>query len=315
MKKKFRLTWIAAVAVALVAIEAHAACTTSEAKGSCGPYDNYPGINATTSSTYIGNNVWNPINGWHQTLIATDPGNWSVTANMPNGNTAVVSYASVGTNYGKVTSEGTGLSTLTSMISTFSENMNPNSQTSAWAMWDIWMKAGAEIMIQHDFARNGACTGVATATFGGSGGVPVKSWYLCTFGTNCMAWKLHEADMVQSGSVDLLAMLNWLVDHGYLPNPSLLMMIGYGWEICSTGGVDETFNVTGYSVILQGQGIAAINSRVPANSIVQNAVSDAKWTIYDVRGRQIAPNLLKTFEVPQVYFYRNESKTIMAVTR
>lgn len=93
------------------------------------------------------------------------------------------------------------------------------------------------------------------------------------------------------------------------------MMIGYGWEICSTGGVDETFNVTGYSVILQGQGIAAINSRVPANSIVQNAVSDAKWTIYDVRGRQIAPNLLKTFEVPQVYFYRNESKTIMAVTR
>jgi hypothetical protein len=57
----------------------------------------------------------------------------------------------------------------------------------------------------------------------------------------------------------------------------------------------------------------AINSKVPAKRVVQNVVSDAKWAIYDARGRQIAPNLLKTLEVPHVYFYRNESKTIEAI--
>ena len=86
-----------------------AACTTSADKGRCGPYDTYRHITGITSSTYIGNNVWNPISGQQQTLYTNDPGDWSVIANLPAGNTAVVSYPSIGVNYGQITDVPTPL--------------------------------------------------------------------------------------------------------------------------------------------------------------------------------------------------------------
>jgi hypothetical protein len=227
-------------------------CTTSAAKGRCGPYDNYQQITGTTSSTYVGNNVWNPISGWRQTLYANDPGDWQVTANMPAGNTAVVSYPSIGANYGQITDVPTPLTNYSSIYSSFSENMNATAGTSAWAAYDIWLGrdgcsncAGHEVMIQHDFANNGACGTRATAAFGGAGGVPVQNWNLCTYGPE-LIWKLTRNE--QSGSVDILSMLTWLVSHGYLPTDAGLWLIGYGWEICSTGGVNENFQVSHYSI-------------------------------------------------------------------
>src|SRR6478672_5058306 len=66
-------------------------CTTDAEKGSCGPYG-YQRITGTTDDgPTVGQDVWNPIPGWQQTLHATDPGSWYVTARMPTGNTAVVS--------------------------------------------------------------------------------------------------------------------------------------------------------------------------------------------------------------------------------
>ena len=226
-------------------------CTTSAVKGGCGPYDHYPQITGTTSSTYVGNNVWNPISGWQQTLYATDPGKWYVTANMPAGNTAVVSYPSIGANYGQVTDVPTPLTNYSSIYSSFSENMNATAKTTAWASYDIWLGRGTsssssnEVMIQHDFANNGGCAVLATATFGGAGGVPVHDWNLCRFGPE-LVWKLRGNE--QSGSVDILSMLTWLVKHGYLPVDTGLWSIGYGWEICSTGGVKENFQVSSYSI-------------------------------------------------------------------
>ena len=47
-------------------------CTTSAAKGTCGPYD-YPQMPGTTDAgPTVGQDVWNPIPGWQQTLTATD---------------------------------------------------------------------------------------------------------------------------------------------------------------------------------------------------------------------------------------------------
>jgi hypothetical protein len=216
-------------------------CTTSAAQGECGPYTD-PQIEETSSNPSVGNNVWAPISGWKQTLYATSPGDWSVTANMPAGNTAVVSYPSSGADY-----NSRSLSSFTTLRSSFSENMNANSDTSAWAAYDIWANGGAnEIMIQHDFANNGACTYEATADFGGSGGVPVQKWGLCQFGSE-LVWKLTSGNE-QTGSVDILAMLTWLESQGYLPANSTLSSIGYGWEIASTGGVNENFQVSSYSI-------------------------------------------------------------------
>jgi hypothetical protein len=238
-------------------------CTTSAAQGECGPYDSYSLITSTTSSTHVGNNVWNPIPGWAQTLNANSPGDWQVTANMPAGNTAVVSYPSIGANYGLITNAPAPLTGFASIISSFTENMNATAGTSAWAAYDIWTNPGgsfnnpgSEVMIQTDFAGNGPCTYQAVAQFGGAAGVPVRTWGLCVLGSE-LIWKLAPAGAAvgssatvseSSGSVDILAMLTWLEDHGYMAADSGLGAIGYGWEIASTGGVDEDFTVSSFSL-------------------------------------------------------------------
>jgi hypothetical protein len=217
------------------------ACTTSAAKGGCGPFT-YPQIEGTSQNPTVNQDVWNPISGWQQTLYAYSPGDWSVTADMPAGNTAVVSYPSSGSDYNE-----RPLSSFSAMRSSFSENMNATSGTSAWAAYDVWLNNwNNEVMIQHDFANNGACPALATATFGGSGGVPVQNWDLCKYGSE-LIWKLTGGSE-KSGSVDILSMLTWLGNHGYLPQGSTLTATGYGWEICSTGGVNETFHVSSFSI-------------------------------------------------------------------
>jgi hypothetical protein len=170
----------------------------------------------------------------------------------------VESYPSLSADYHVQAADGTWsgqpLAGFTSMISSFSETMNAGSGTSAWAAYDIWLgNSGTadEVMIQHDFAGNGACTPVAEATFGGAGGVPVQPWHLCQFGSE-LVWKLGTDDArqvsEQSGSVDIGAMLTWLQGNGYIASGSQLNYIGYGWEICSTGGAAENFAVSGFSI-------------------------------------------------------------------
>lgn len=227
-------------------------CTTSAAKGACGPYDSYPPIAGTTSSTYIGQDVWHPIPGWAQTLHATDPGNWYVTATMPAGNTAVVSYPSVSANYGRTDNTPDPLSDFSSIYSSFTENMNATGGTSAEAAYDIWLGQNSiaspsnEVMIQNDIVNRGACPVLATTTFGGSGGVPVQKWNLCHYQSE-LIWQLVGSGE-QSGRVDILSMLTWLENHRYLPQGSGLWQIGYGFELCSTGGANENFQVSSYSI-------------------------------------------------------------------
>ena len=103
---------------------ATATCTTSAAEGSCGPYT-YPRIQGTLAQDRpSAQDVWSPISGWQQTLHATDPGNWHVTANMPAGNTAVVSFPNTGANYNSPL-----ISSFPAIYSSFSENMNATSAT------------------------------------------------------------------------------------------------------------------------------------------------------------------------------------------
>jgi hypothetical protein len=181
-----------------------------------------------------------PHPGWAQTLHAPGPRDWHATATMPAGNTAVVPFPNAGQQY-----DENKLAGFSSIYSSFTEDMHATSATSAWAAYDIWLNnSGNEAMIQHDFANNGPCTAVATATFSGSGGVPVQSWHLCTFGSE-LVWKLTGGNE-QSGSVDILAMLTWLEHHGYLPQNSGLTDISF--EICSTGDQPETFMVSRFSV-------------------------------------------------------------------
>jgi hypothetical protein len=238
-------------------------CTTSAVQGACGPYKDYSGISPTsdTQTPTIGNNVWDPVTGWHQTLYANNPGDWEVISNMPAGNTSVVSYPSVGADYGAPNGVylPTPLTDFSSIYSSFSENMHASSATDAWAAYDVWLGTDKcdpsrsscpshEVMIQHDFSPGAPqCPHVATAAFGGSDGIPVRDWGLCALGSE-LIWQIPASASERSGGVDILTMLTWLTRHRYLPSDAALWSIDYGWEICSTGGVDESFQVSSFSI-------------------------------------------------------------------
>jgi hypothetical protein len=243
------------VAAIPVASALSSTCTTSAAMGACGPYD-YPRITSPDEPT-VGQDVWNPIAGWQQTLYATDPGSWHVTANMPAGNTAVVSFPNTGADY-----DEKPLSSFGSVVSSFSETSpgaGPGKQNNYDTGFDLWLNHwNNEVMIQMDNYGSqsvGTCPFIATATFGGSNGVPVQHWGLCQFGSE-LIWQLSQGHE-PTGSVDILSMLTWLEDARYLPAASTVTAFSYGFEICSTGGQNETFGVNSFSITV---------TAVPANS-------------------------------------------------
>jgi hypothetical protein len=214
--------------------------------GMCGHYD-YPRFDSPTAAT-VGQDVWNPIPGWRQTLYATSPGRWHVVANMPAGNTAVVSFPNTGADYNEKP-----LSSYQSIVSSFSETSpgaGASRQNNYDTGFDLWLNHwNNEIMIQTDNYGSqsvGTCPFIARATFGGSDGVPVQHWGLCQFGSE-LIWQLtpgHE----RTGSVDILSMLTWLEDARYLPAGSTVTAFSYGFEICSTGGQNETFQLNSLSL-------------------------------------------------------------------
>lgn len=239
-------------------------CSTNSQNGECWPYSDrlIEGLGSGNQAKIgVGNNIYSPISGASSTVYANSPSDWMVTADMPAGNTAVVSYPSLGADYHLQNSSGNWyeqpLTNFKEMVSSFSETMNANSGTSAWAAYDLWLNGGNdEVMIQHDFAGNGPCDYQAVHWFGGSLGVRPQLWGLCVFGSE-RVWKLAPADSVvgssgtvseRVGSVDILGMLTWMEAHKYLPARSTLGLLGYGWEMASTGGVNENFTVSSFSV-------------------------------------------------------------------
>jgi hypothetical protein len=109
----------------------------------------------------------------------------------------------------------------------------------------------------------GGTTPVLTGIqFGGSYGVPVESWDLCLSGS-MYYWQLPKGSSntygISSGSVDLIAMLNYLVSKGYEPSGSTLSSVAYGFIIDTTGATTKTFTVNSLSIINNASGSPAIS--------------------------------------------------------
>jgi hypothetical protein len=226
-------------------------CVTSKANGSCptsGAYNYYPKITASNGyNTYVNQDVWNPITGWQQTLYSTSPGDWYAIANMPVGNTAVVSYPDTQQLY-----DSLKVRHMHFIYSSFSESSDISTNTVDDTGYDIWLNNYAdEVMIQHEVAGHGQCDGdppvAGPIKFGGTHNVPVKSWYLCQYGSEII-WELPQTNGewsfgISHGRVDILSMLTWLLDHKYLRANSTLDQIDYGFELSSTNALNETFTV------------------------------------------------------------------------
>lgn len=219
-----------------------------------------------------------------QTLYSTNPGDWYVTANLPKGNESVESFPDVWQHYNgeEVDSFTSLIGSFSESVPDRVSNPNtwiqgdpgnPNIATDIG--FDTWYNVPSgmpnEMMIQHDMInRGGQCGPVqATVTFGGgSNGIPQNTWVLCVYGTE-MIWQIQQpfgsSDPnfgFQTGSVDIKAMVDWLETHNN-PNPPSGATyttwlpsnvafsgtgISYGFELCSSGGVNEKFEVNSFSV-------------------------------------------------------------------
>jgi hypothetical protein len=186
---------------------------------------------------------------WNSTLPQTVCGNsgsdWQVTSTQPAGQTGIATYPDVQLDYNKHQPPVSGLDS--SAKSSFAEKMNANSGTSAEAAYDIWLDVGqssrAEVMIWYDTFNRGTVGGATKiagpVTFCG------QSWQLWQDGPE-LIWYLPQNE--QAGTVCPVQMLQWLQSNGHLSTGASLSQFENGWEIASTGGVNETFKMTNYSV-------------------------------------------------------------------
>jgi len=225
----------------------------------CGPYS-YSGItNSNGYNTYLGVDCWaNPQCA--SKLQADNPGRWQVTTREAAGNTGVRSYPNVqqlmnnwnghGWNNCESTCADTPIAGLASLTSSYTE-VTPRGGTIAQFAWDIWTNNNSghpgEIMVWVDNSERGSggATQVGTATIAG------QAWTIYQYGDGELIWSLGAPDTFAqqgSGTVDLLAILKESIRQGFTSPSATLGQINAGWEICSTGGIDETFSLSRYQL-------------------------------------------------------------------
>jgi len=180
-----------------------------------------------------------------QTVCANTESDWQATFNAPAGNVSILTYPDVQLDYN---TSNPAISTLDPRATaTFAEDMHTNPGTSAEAAFDIWITgtgcSRCEVMIWTDTFGRGTVGG-ATDTGHRSTFCGDSTWQLWHYGAE-LIW-YHPAAM-PSGTVCPAAMLQDLQTIGKLPANAALSQLEFGWEIASTGGVTENFNVTGYS--------------------------------------------------------------------
>lgn len=190
------------------------------------------------------NNTWNdpamPPNSY--TLNANSHSDWDVVANQaacPTRDCAVESYDSAQYNYENTPGEEQ-ISDISHMSSHFSETMPTGNLATngfdAEAAYDIWLNDyGTEIMIWVDNqGQTPAGQVIGTTVLAGQEFIVYNSGHTYSFvlGKN-----------ETSGQINILDALDWLTANDYISSSSYLTQFNFGWEICSTGGVTDTFTM------------------------------------------------------------------------
>lgn len=247
-------------AVPAAAGTAATACTITGNAGNnwepqCGPY-NYAPVTPNWDDTIVGLNGWNcgnPPGCGPLSATVVNPGDWTLSADEPAGNTAVMMYPSTYQNFWNASAGGEQnflISKVTEFRSTFAESMPSTAGTIAWANYDMFIDNSGtshnEMMVQtQNVGGCITCSAVAGhATFSG------QAWTLRVYGGE-MIWDLTGGDNEASGTVHLAEMLRWLEARGFIGTASTFNAIGFGWEVCSTGGAPENFTVSHFTLTLK----------------------------------------------------------------
>ncbi len=237
------------------------ACVTSASNGGCGPYTYKRITNSNGYNTYTDQDMWAANPHTTQILTSTGPGRWSVVSSAkPAGYTGVQTYPNVQQLFNDWTGRGwngngnatdTPIAGLVSLQSSFTESMPHNSTTDAEAGYDIWLSHipkhdSDEVMIWVDNVHRGTggAVRIGRATLDGQRFTVLQ--YGGPGGELIFSLDRNES----SGTVDVLAALNWLVAHGYEPAALRIGQIEFGWEICSetTPAPGNRFSVSRYSI-------------------------------------------------------------------
>jgi len=250
-------------------------CVTSSPSGNCGPYHYAADTNSNGYDTYVGNNCWADPS-CVQTLTVANPGHWQVTATQPAGNGSVRvapevqqlmnDWCSNGRNtWSNFVLNGcpnaggdTPISALSELTSRYAESTPHNSRTIAQWAWDDWLSNDAgyanEVMVWVDVS--GRCN---PGSFGNQVHAPVtiagQQWTPHRYPNSTeFIWTLDgpsgagSCAQQASGSVNLLALFKWMQANGFAAHGAAISLIDGTWEICSTGGIPETFRVSSYSL-------------------------------------------------------------------
>lgn len=243
-----------AVAVGQQPASAAGPCVVTDLNGpnsNCGPYDSRKITASNGYNTYVGNNGWACGSGGTdcgpQRLTAYSASKWSVSSKQQAGNTAVLTYPDVMQLLTRQNGDARSLSRFATIRSYYKESMPHNNRTIAQAAYDLWLDhtSGAnEVMIWVDNVNRG------------TGGARVLTHHtfshvrytLLQYGgpTGELIWSRNRN--ARHGSVPILAMLTWLIRHHHESKTAAIGQVDFGWEICSTGGVRETFEVANYTL-------------------------------------------------------------------
>ena len=245
-------TLVAATLAAVVFSQPAAAasrCVVRANDGSCGPYDS-PKITLSNGfNTYVANNKWacgpsGPACG-PQKVAAYGPSRWKVVSRQRARNTQVLTYPDIQQLFTKTSGEGRRVRSFRRIHSYYRESMPHNGRTIAQAAYDIWLghtNGPDEVMIWVDNVNRG--TGGARvlrhATFAN------KRYTLMRYGSGELIWSRNRN--AHRGNVPILPMLRWLTHHHFESTRTTINQVDFGWEICSTGGVRETFKVRNFTL-------------------------------------------------------------------
>jgi hypothetical protein len=200
----------------------------------------------TTMGAFIMyNDVWGATSG--QTIYANSASNWGVTANFPE-TSGVKSYPNA-----SLDMSGKTIDTLGSCTSSF--NVSTPSSGSWETAYDIWVPS--EVMLWMN--KNGAVGPIAASW--NSDGTPVAeatnvsvgghTWNVYHGGSNVVSFV--RTSNTSSGTVDILAVLNWIKAKGWITGNSNLASFQFGFEITSAPG-GLTFSTNSYSMNCGGRG-------------------------------------------------------------
>jgi hypothetical protein len=198
----------------------------------------------TEGAYYMHNNLWN-IGGYPGTKGATQvcsfhSWNHIGTASNSSGDGAVKTYPNVHKDY----NPGRKISSFTTLKSSFAAT--PPGVGIYNVGYDLWLNGvpNEEVMIWTD-NRKQVPAGSRVAS-----GVSLSGyrWDLYTSGSRYTAFVPASGARITSGTLDIKAMLNYLVSRGRLSSSDTVDQICYGVEIVDTGGKPATWKFTNFSI-------------------------------------------------------------------